>query len=110
MKAYSYQEQLEALRKSLIQEIIDFVKSKKAVSIQLDKEIYLYQIDDQESATINLVTEKGAEVAIPYQKDILTPYDEIGNDHLISVLLELQMGRFSIYEEKENEQNDSEKN
>ena len=98
-KTEFFETHLQKLRNELIEEIIDFVKYKKANELSLDRAVVVREIDDQFSETINTIKVNGdVTIGVPFE-EYESDLTEFHNDILLNILRELEEGRFEVFEE-----------
>ena len=103
-KSEEIKTKLKIQRDEIISEIKQLIMRERAEEVSLFRELIWQYIDDQFSATIYKVSQKGIVVTNPYYgEDDFIPFEneEIEMGHLISILDELEKGRFDIEEELE---------
>jgi hypothetical protein len=104
-KVEFYETHLQKLRNELIQDIIHCVKSQKANEISLDRQIVVNNIDDQISETIDRIKADGdVIIGVTFDEDYESDLTEFHNDILLSILRELEEGRFEVFEEDGSEE------
>jgi hypothetical protein len=104
-KVEFYETYLQNLRNELIQDIIHFVKSQKANELSLDSPITVEYIDEQTSVHIESVKVDGdVIVGVTSNDDYYSDLTEFHNDVLLSILRELEEGRFEVFEEDGSEE------
>jgi hypothetical protein len=104
-KVEFYETHLQKLRNELIQDIIHFVKSQKANELSLDIVIVVNNIDDQISETIDRIKADGdVIIGVTFDDDYESDLTEFHNDILLSILRELEEGRFEVFEEDGSEE------
>jgi len=104
-KVEFYETHLQNLRNELIQDILHFVKSQKANELSLDRQIVVNNIDDQISETIDRIKADGdVIIGVTFDDDYESDLTEFHNDILLSVLRELEEGRFEVFEEDGSEE------
>jgi gamma-glutamyl-gamma-aminobutyrate hydrolase PuuD len=104
-KVEFYETHLQKLRNELIQDIIHCVKSQKANELSLDRQIVVNNIDDQISETIDRIKADGdVIIGVTFDEDYESDLTEFHNDILLSILRELEEGRFEVFEEDGSEE------
>jgi len=104
-KVEFYETHLQKLRNELIQDILHFVKSQKANELSLNKSIVVHNIDDQISETIDRIKVDGdVIIGVTFNEDYESDLTEFHNDILLSILRELEEGRFEVFEEDGSEE------
>ena len=99
-KTEFFETHLQKLRNELIEEIIDFVKYKKANELSLDRPVVVREIDDQFSESIHTIKGDGdVTIAVPLDEGYESDLTEFHNDILLNILRELEEGRFEVFEE-----------
>lgn len=100
-----YETHLQKLRNELIQDIIHFIKNRKANELSLDRPIVVNNIDDQISETIDRIKADGdVIIGVTFDDDYESDLTEFHNDVLLSILRELEEGRFEVFEEDGSEE------
>ena len=104
-KVEFYETHLQKLRNELIQDIIHFIKNRKANELSLDRPIVVNNIDDQISETIDRIKADGdVIIGVTFDEDYESDLTEFHNDILLSILRELEEGRFEVFEEDGSEE------
>lgn len=104
-KTEYFETHLQKLRNEMIEEIIGFVKYKKANELSLDRPIVVREIDDQFSESIHTIKANGdVTIAIPLDEGYESDLTEFHNDILLNILRELEEGRFEVFEENGEEE------
>ena len=100
-----YETHLQKLRNELIQDIIHYIKNRKANELSLDRPIVVNNIDDQISETIDRIKADGdVIIGVTFDDDYESDLTEFHNDVLLSILRELEEGRFEVFEEDGSEE------
>jgi hypothetical protein len=100
-----YETHLQKLRNELIQDIIHFIKNRKANELSLDRPIVVNNIDDQISETIDRIKADGdVIIGVTFDDDYESDLTEFHNDVLLYILRELEEGRFEVFEEDGSEE------
>jgi hypothetical protein len=100
-----YEAHLQKLRNELIQEIINFVKNRKANELSLNNAVVVNSIDDQISETVDIIKADGdVIIGVTFNEDYESDLTELHNDILLSILRELEEGNFEVVEEDGSEE------